>query len=176
MAYLDLPPISELEESVRLQLEAVQKKTGEVGEVARILSIRPDIYHATTMLFKTLLVSQTELSKPIKESIAILVSNLNGCTMCVGEHERIARMLGMTEQQVDDVLAGIEHMNIPENERVLMQFCMKCAGRENYRMTQKDIDVLRDAGYSDSQILEAAAVTAYFNYINTISNGLGAGK
>jgi uncharacterized peroxidase-related enzyme len=165
MAYLNLPPISELEESVRVQLEAVEKKTGEVGEIARILSLRPDIYNMTTMMLKTLLVS-----------IAILVSKLNGCAICVGEHERIARMLGMTEKQVNDVLTGIENMDIPENEKALMAFCMKCAGKENYKITQKDIDVLRDAGYSDSQILEAAAVTAYFNYINTISNSLGAGK
>jgi hypothetical protein len=57
-----------------------------------------------------------------------------------------------------------------------MEFCVKSAGKENYKITQKDIDALRDAGYSDSQILEATAIVAYFNYINTISNSLGAGK
>jgi len=176
MAYIHLPPIDEVDESVRVQLEAVKKKAGEVGEIPRILSLRADIYNMTTMMLKTLLVSNTELSKPTKESIAILVSKLNGCLVCVGEHERIARMLGMTEKQVNDVLAGIENMDIPENEKALMEFCTKCAGKENYKMMQKDIDVLRNAGYSDSQILEATAVTAYFNYINTISNSLGAGK
>jgi len=41
---------------------------------------------------------------------------------------------------------------------------------------QKDIDEVRAAGYSDFQILEAVAIVGYFNYINTISNSLGAGK
>jgi uncharacterized peroxidase-related enzyme len=176
MAYLNLPPISEVHESVKVQLEAVEKKTGEVGEIPRILSLRPDIFNMSTVMFKTLLVSKTELSKTTKESIAILVSKLNGCDICVGEHERIARMLGMTEKQVNNVLTGIENMDIPEREKALMVFCTKSASKENYKITQKDIDVLRDAGYSDSQILEATAVTAYFNYINTISNSLGAGK
>ena len=176
MAYIDFPALNQVDESVRVQLEAVEKKTGEVGEISRILSLRADIFNMTTMMLKTLLVSNTELSKPIKESIAILVSKQNGCTMCVGEHERIARMLGMTEKQVNDVLAGIEHMDIPENERILFEFCMKSAGKENYKITKKDVDVLRNAGYSDSQILEATAVAGYFNYINTIANSLGAGK
>jgi len=176
MAYIKLPALAEVEESVRMQLQAAEKKTGEVGEIARILSLRPDIYNMTTMMLKTLLVTRTELSKTVKESIAILVSKLNGCTMCVGEHQRIARMLGMTEKQVNEVMSGIEQMDIPENEKALMVFCTKCAGKENYKMTQKDIDALRDAGYSDSQILEATAITGYFNYINTISNSLGAGK
>ena len=176
MAYIDLPDMSEVNESVRVQLEAVEKKNGQVGEIARILSLRPDIYNVTTMMLKTLLVSRTELSTTAKESIAILVSKLNSCEMCVGEHQRIARMLGMTEKQIDEVLAGIEHMDIPDNERALMEFCVKSAGKENYKITQKDIDTLRDAGYSDSQILEATAIVGYFNYINTISNSLGAGK
>ena len=32
--------------------------------------------------------------------------------------------------------------------------------------------LLKEAWYSDSQILEAAAVVGYFNYINTIVNAL----
>jgi len=168
--------MADIDESVRAQLEAVKKKQGEVGEIARILSLRTDIYNMTTMMLKTLLISETELSKTIKESIAILVSKLNGCAMCLGEHQRIALMLGMTEKQINDVLSGIEQMDIPDNERALMAFCVKSASKENYKITQKDIDILRNAGYSDSQILEATAVVGYFNYINTISNSLGAGK
>lgn len=176
MAYIDPPDMSEVDESVRVELEAVEKKTGEVREIAKILSRRPDIYKMTTMMVKTLLVRKTELSVTVKERIAIIVSDMNSCEMCVDEHKRIAKMLGMTENQIDDVLAGIEHMDLPANERALMEFCMKSAGKENYKMTQKDIDGLRDAGYSDSQILEATAIVGYFNYINTISNSLGVGK
>jgi len=176
MAYVALPAMADLDESVRAQLEAVKQRHGEVGEIARILSLRTDIYNMTTMMLKTLLINETELSKTIKESIAILVSKLNGCTMCVSEHQRIALMLGMTEKQVNDVLSGIEQMDIPDNERALMAFCVKSASKENYKITQNDIDILRNAGYSDSQILEATAVVGYFNYINTISNSLGAGK
>jgi len=41
---------------------------------------------------------------------------------------------------------------------------------------KKDFDMLRSAGYSDSQILEAVAIVGYFNYINTVVNAMGAGK
>ena len=176
MAFIDLPALSEVDESVRAQMEALKKRRGEVGDLARILSLRPDIYNMTTTMLKTLMVSKTELSRTVKERIAILVSKLNGCTMCVGEHERIARMLGMTEKQIEEVLAGIAHMDIPRKERALLEFCEKSAGKENYKMTQEDVDTLREAGYTDSQILEATAVVGYFCYINTISNTLGAGK
>ncbi len=176
MAYIKIPEFDEMDDSVRKQLEAAQKKMGQVSEIARILALRPDIYEVTTSLFRTLMINRTELDHTTKERIAILVSKANSCHMCVGEHQRIARMLGMSEQQVNQVLAGIEHMDIDENEKILLEFCLKCAGKENYKIIQKDIDTLRHAGYSDSQILEVVAIVGYFNYINTISNSLGAGK
>ena len=94
----------------------------------------------------------------------------------MGEHERIAKMLGMPEEQVNNVLNGLENLDIPENDKVLLRFCIKSASKENYKITQKDIDEVRAAGYSDSQILEAVAIVGYFNYINAITNSLGIGK
>ncbi|MBW1681740.1 MAG: carboxymuconolactone decarboxylase family protein [Deltaproteobacteria bacterium] len=176
MAYIRIAPMEELDASVRKQLEAVRKTMGGVGEIAQVLSLRADIYNMTSGMVRTLLINQTELPYHIKESIAILVSKENSCTMCVGEHERMAKLLGMTEEQINQVLEGIDRMEIPDNERTLLQFCLKSGGKENYKVTQGDVDAVRNAGYTDSQILEAVAIVGYFNYINTISNALGAGK
>jgi alkylhydroperoxidase family enzyme len=43
-------------------------------------------------------------------------------------------------------------------------------------MQQADIDAIKEAGYTEAQILEAVAITAYFNYINTLSNVFGLGQ
>jgi alkylhydroperoxidase family enzyme len=43
-------------------------------------------------------------------------------------------------------------------------------------MTREDIDRLKALGFTDSQIVEAVAITGYFNYINTLSNVFGLGK
>jgi len=176
MAYITFPGINEMDEAIKQELEKAREKMGDISEIVKVLALRPDIYHATTTIFKTLMVNKTELSKHIKESIAILISKENGCQVCVGEHERIAKMLGMPEKQINDVLNGLENIEIPENERVLLRFCIKSASKENYKIMQKDIDEVRAAGYSDFQILEAVAIVGYFNYINTISNSLGVGK
>ncbi len=176
MAYIHLPEFEEMEEEVRKSLEAVEKKLGEVGEISKMLALRPDIFKATTVIFRTLMVNKTELDSSVKETIAILISKENGCKICVGEHERIARMLGMPEERINAVIEGLENMQVPEKERVLYQFCQKCASKENYKILREDVDRVRAAGYSDSQILEAVTIVGYFNYINTITNSLGVGK
>ena len=40
-------------------------------------------------------------------------------------------------------------------------------------MTKDDVETLRQIGWSDLEIHDAAQVIAYFNYINRIADGLG---
>ena len=40
-------------------------------------------------------------------------------------------------------------------------------------VTVDDIDRLRDAGWDDRAIHDAAQVVSYFNYINRVADGLG---
>ena len=42
-----------------------------------------------------------------------------------------------------------------------------------HRMVEQDVQLLREAGFSDEQITIAAQVIGYFNYINRIADGLG---
>ncbi len=175
MAYIELPEIDSVDESIRKHFEAVKQFTGEVGETVRILAIRPDILDATNVIVRTLLLSETKLDYETKEMIAILVSLENSCSMCVGEHERIAAVLGIAEEKIDKVKQGIESLDCPKEEKSLLRLCVKSA-KESQKVTKEDIDGLKAVGYSDSQLLEAVAIVGYFNYINTIVNAMGSGK
>jgi len=41
------------------------------------------------------------------------------------------------------------------------------------RVTEADVDALRQAGWSDEAILHACEVVAYFNFVNRTADGLG---
>jgi alkylhydroperoxidase family enzyme len=40
-------------------------------------------------------------------------------------------------------------------------------------MGEADVHTLRDAGWSDRAVLDIVLVTAYFNFVNRITNSLG---
>ena len=40
-------------------------------------------------------------------------------------------------------------------------------------MVEQDVQDLREAGWSDRDVLEIAEVTAYYAYVNRIADGLG---
>lgn len=41
------------------------------------------------------------------------------------------------------------------------------------QITKQDVDVLREAGFSDRDILDICTVASYYAYANRIANGLG---
>jgi uncharacterized peroxidase-related enzyme len=41
------------------------------------------------------------------------------------------------------------------------------------RMQVEDVVALRDAGFSDRDVLDIAEVTAYYAYVNRVADGLG---
>jgi len=41
------------------------------------------------------------------------------------------------------------------------------------RVTEYDLAPLREAGLTDTAIHDAAAITAYFNFVNRLASGLG---
>ena len=140
MAYVSLPTLDQMAPPVREQLEAARAKTGDPGEIAYLVAIRPDIFNMTMVMVRTLLLTQTQLPFHVKESIALLVSVQNRCDMCIGEHVRIARLLGMSEEQVEAAIAGLDAMDVPDNERALLSFCVKAASKESYRITVRARD------------------------------------
>jgi alkylhydroperoxidase family enzyme len=40
-------------------------------------------------------------------------------------------------------------------------------------MEERDVERLREAGLSDAEILDACQITAYYNYVNRLADGLG---
>jgi len=176
MAYIDLPEFEEMDPEIQAKARPILEKTGTLGEIFKLLAVRKDIYFATDTMVQNYLLQETELPYRVKEAIALLVSKENGCKMCVDVHKNIAKMLGLSEKMVEKILQGVDAMDVDEAEKALLRFCLRAARKDNYKMTKDDIDTIKAYGYTDSQIVEAVAITGYFNYINTLSNVFGLGQ
>jgi len=176
MAHISLPEFEDMTSAIQERARPILEKTGQLGEIFKLMAIDEKVYFATDGMVQGYLLNETELPYSVKEAIALLVSKENGCKMCVDVHKSIAKMLGMTEEQVDQVLLGIDAMDVSDNEKALLRFCLRASGKDNYKILKSDIDAIKSLGYSDVQVLEAVAITGYFNYINTLSNVFGLGE
>ena len=176
MAHIDLPEFEEMTPAIQERARPILEKTGKLGEIFKLLAVDEKIYFATDEMIQKYLLDETTLSYEIKEAIALLISKENGCKMCVDVHKSIARMLGLSDEMIEEILQGVESIEMDEKDKALLNFCIKAAQKENYKILKSEIDALKAMGWSDVQIIEAVAITGYFNYINTLSNVFGLGE
>lgn len=176
MAHITLPEFEEMSPAIQEKAKPILEQTGTLGDIFKLIAMDEKIYFATDQMVQKYLLDQTELTYDIKEAIALLISKENSCKMCVGVHQKIAKMLGLSESQIEEILQGVEAMNVEEKDKALLNFCIKASGKENHKIQKEEIDALKAMGWSDLQIVEAVAITGYFNYINTLSNVFGLGE
>ena len=176
MAHIELPEFEDMTPAIQDKARPILEKTGKLGEIFKLLAIDEKVYFATDGMIQKYLLDKTTLSYEIKEAIALLISKENGCKMCVDVHKSIAKMLGLSEEKIEEILAGVDSMNNSDSDKTLLNFSIKASGKDNYKILKEEIDALKSMGWSDVQIIEAVAITGYFNYINTLSNVFGLGE
>ena len=176
MAYINLPEFEDMSPSIQDKARPILEKTGQLGEIFKLIALDEKIYFATDAMVQHYLLDKTTLSYEVKEAIALLVSQENGCKMCVDVHKSIAKMLGLSEEKIAQILQGIDGIDTEEKNKSLLRFCIKASRKDNYKIQKHEIDDLKALGFSDVQVLEAVAITGYFNYINTLSNVFALGE
>lgn len=87
-------------------------------------------------------------------------------------HADDLRSEGMSDEQVQCVCAGWRTARLPAREAALCAFAEKLT-LAPATITQADHAPLRAAGLDDTGIHDLVQVTAYFNYINRVADGLG---
>lgn len=68
--------------------------------------------------------------------------------------------------------ASPESIEVSPRERALLDYAIALT-RSPASIGSADVDRLREVGLTDEGIHSAAAVTAYFNFVNRIALGLG---
>jgi len=173
MAHIELKEYEDMTPAIQAKAKPIMEKSGSLGDIFKLLAIDEKVYMATDAMVQGYLLDETTLSYEIKEAIALLISMENSCTMCVGVHQNIAKMLGVSEERISQILDGVDAIDMPDSDLALLKFCIKASQKDNYKIQKEEIDSLKEYGFSDVQILEAVSITGYFNYINTLSNVFG---
>ncbi len=152
---------------------------GQIDNILTAHSLRPHTLEGHMALYKSVLHhAGNKVSRRLLEAIGVYVSHLNGCAYCVEHHYAgLCRLL-------DDPERGPAIRRSLEDERPGRAFsgpalaALKYAARLTHdpgRIEEADIAALRQAGFSDGEILEINQVTAYFAYANRMVLGLGIG-
>jgi len=114
---------------------------------------------------------QGNLSREVKESIALLVSKDNSCAYCVAAHTVTLKAIGVTEKEINIIESETEKSMFTEKERELITFA-RMANKDPNRITDKEYESLKKTGASDAEIVEALGVMELFTAFNKFLDSL----
>ena len=178
MAWINVISYDEAEGKVKTLYDRVKGPDNNVDNIMMMHSLRPHSMEAHMTMYKYVLHHiGNSIPKWFLETLGVWVSRLNDCDYCVEHHFAGLTRLLSNDAKSASIRKAIEARNIdlaPLNDaqKVAMEYARQVT-RDPGGMQEFIVHQLRDAGYSDGEILEINQVTAYFNYANRTVLGLG---
>jgi uncharacterized peroxidase-related enzyme len=146
---------------------------GGVPDIYKAMSLRPELMEKVLDLSERGHFADGYLDRRTKERIATFVSALNGSPYCLGSHAGGLRKQGSSAVQVAALARGdLAGAGLPARERALLEFVRRLTLKPG-EVTDGDVERLRQEGWSDEQIFEAAFEAALFAFFNRVASAYG---
>jgi uncharacterized peroxidase-related enzyme len=167
-----VPEIKDMPDDIRTRILEVQEKAGFVPNVFLTFAHRPNEFRAFFAYHDALMEKESGLSKAEREMIVVATSNANGCLYCVIAHGAVLRIRAKNALIADQVAVNYRKADITERQKAMLDFAMKVCLHSN-EVGQDDYDTLYAHGFSDEDIWDIGAITAFFGLSNRMVNVMG---
>ncbi|PWC12366.1 peroxidase [Brenneria roseae subsp. americana] len=154
-------------------IERTAAKVGHRRNTQLILAHYPDLLIAQDALSRALNQPQDSgLTAQERELIAVVVSAENRCAPCVFAHAATLRQISGDPVWVGQIEVNYRHASLTLRERALADYARQIT-QAPQNIEPEHLDALRQAGLTERDILDAAAIASYFNYSNRLNSALG---
>jgi uncharacterized peroxidase-related enzyme len=167
MSRFKIPTREEAHVDTHSTLDAVGKRLGFIPNLHRLLSISPNALAGWAALSDSL--KQT-LDARTREGMALAVSEVNGCDYCLAAHSYVATTF--TKSPPEEIALNRKGTSKDPKRAAAIGFA-KVLVEKRGKVSEEELQTVRDAGFSDQQILEMVALCVQFlftNFINNVAN------
>ena len=164
-----VPKLDELPDDIRARMLEVQEKAGFIPNVFLTLAHRPDEFRAFFAYHDALMLRESGLSKAEREMIVVATSGANDCLYCVVAHGAVLRVYAKDPLVADQVAVNYRKADISAREKAMLAFALKVASR-SAELVDADFEALRQHGFSDEDIWDIGAITAFFALSNRMAD------
>ena len=144
-------------------LAAVKAKLGLVPNLTRVMANSPAVLEGYLGFSGAL--SHGQLDAKLREQLALIVAQENGCDYCLSAHSTIGKMVGL---KPEEIVASRHGQGTDAKATAALTFAHKVVATRG-KVTAADIDAVRAAGFSDGEIAEIlshVALSVFTNYFN----------
>lgn len=169
-------PVIEFNEASGRLLEIYKdiiKKRGKLAEIHKVQSLRPESIVRHMDLYIEIMFAKSDLKRVDREMMAVVVSAGNQCNYCISHHAEALNHYWKNPEKTNSLIADFSKTELTSKQHALCRFAQQLTLQPGGFEEDHETNRLRDAGLSDSAILDATLVVAYFNFVNRIVLALG---
>jgi uncharacterized peroxidase-related enzyme len=167
-----VPNLADLPDDIRTRILEVQEKAGFVPNVFVTLAHRPDEFRAFFAYHDALMERDSGLTKAEREMIVVATSGANDCQYCIVAHGAILRIYAKNPFVADQVAVNYRKADITARQKAMLDFALKVSLRSR-ELVDEDYAAVRAHGFSDEDIWDIGAITAFFAMSNRIADLIG---
>jgi uncharacterized peroxidase-related enzyme len=170
MTRYPLPELTDLPADLQQRILEVQEKSGFVPNVFLALARRPAEWRAFFAYHDALMLREDSgLTKGDREMIVTTTSAANNCLYCVVAHGAILRIYEKKPLVADQVATNYRKADITPRQRGMLDFALKVCQHSD-AIEDADFAALHAHGFSDEDIWDIGAITAFFGLSNRMAN------
>jgi uncharacterized peroxidase-related enzyme len=164
-----VPSLEELPEDVQARIVSVDERLRFVPNVFWTLAHRPAEFRAFFAFFDALMLKESGVTKAEREMIVVVTGALNESVYCVAHHSAILRLRSRNATNADQLATNYRRASLSPRERAMLDFAVKVA-TESQAIDRADFERLTEHGFSDEDIWDIGAITAFFSYGSRMAN------
>ncbi len=144
-------------------LDAVQQAMGATPNIFTAMANAPAALEGLLGLNGAL--AGGALDARLREKLALVTAGANGCDYCASAHTFLGDKAGISADELAQNVSGSSDVS---RDQAALNFALRLI-EERGRVNAADVQVVRDAGFSDEEVIEIlahVALNTFTNYFN----------
>jgi uncharacterized peroxidase-related enzyme len=161
---LNVPSLDDVPAGTQRILDNIGAQLGFVPNMFKTIASNPTVLEAVTTLQGTM---SRVLDAKTRHSIALAVSQANGCNYCLAIHTYMSSEFGGMSS--DDINLSRAGSSVDPKRAAVARFAQRVVDSRG-QVSDADLEAVRGAGYTDPQILAIVTVAVQALLTNFINN------
>jgi uncharacterized peroxidase-related enzyme len=166
MTRFPVPDFDTLPDDLRERIRAESERAGFTPNVFAAYAYAPEQFRAFFDFYDAL--ESGALSRDEVEMIVVTVSGRNHCHYCTVAHGALVRLYAKRPTLADELIANYRAANLSERHRAMLDVAVALTERPD-AFDGDDVARLYEAGFTEREAWDVAAVTAFFNLSNRMA-------
>jgi uncharacterized peroxidase-related enzyme len=172
MPFIKVIEITDADGKLKEVYDDIIKSRGKLSNIMKIHSLNPDAMIKHMDLYKSIMFGKSNISRELKEMIAVVVSVANKCEYCISHHAEALNFYWKNKTKLNKFVEDYRSIDVDNKTISLLDYASILTTQPG-KIEQTMIDKIKSSGWNDEEILLANLIISYFNFVNRIALGLG---